>query len=98
MWLPSPAHPAARYSSTAFTRRLTSISSDSPSLEKIEFVCFSTARVDSTRDDAMAALRRGLEAYVRVARSRSDVAAIALVNQSYRELFQRRWSVKTWGY
>ena len=49
-------------------------------------------------DDAMAALRRGLEAYVRVARSRSDVAAIALVNQSFRELFQRRWSVKTWGY
>jgi hypothetical protein len=49
-------------------------------------------------DDAMAALRRGLETYVRVARSRSDVAAIALVNQSFQELFQRRWSVKTWGY
>jgi len=57
-------------------------------------------RADAVKgmDDALAFLRRGLEAYVRVARSRSDLAAIALVNQSYRELFQRRWSVKTWGY
>jgi len=57
-------------------------------------------RADAVKemDYAMAALRQGLEAYVRVARNRSDVAAIALVNQSYRELFQRRWSVKTWGY
>jgi hypothetical protein len=49
-------------------------------------------------DNAMAALRQGLGAYARVARNRSDLAAIALVNLSYRELFQRRWSVKTWGY
>ena len=57
-------------------------------------------RADAVKemDYGMAALRQGIEAYVRVARNRSDVAAIALVNQSYRELFQRRWSVKTWGY
>ena len=42
--------------STSFTRRFTSISSESPSFEKIEFVCFSTARVDSTRVAAIAAL------------------------------------------
>lgn len=49
-------------------------------------------------DYAMGALHEGLEAYARVARNRTDVAAIALVNQSYRELFRRRWSIKTWGY
>ena len=49
-------------------------------------------------DQAMAVLRKGLEAYVPVVRNRTDLAAIALVNQSYRQLFQRRWSVKTWGY
>ena len=49
-------------------------------------------------DEAMAVLRKGLEAYVPIVRNRTDLAAIALVNQSYRQLFQRRWSVKTWGY
>ena len=49
-------------------------------------------------DEALTALRQGLEAYSRVARNQSDRAAIALANDSYRQLFQRRWSVRTWGY
>ena len=36
-----------RYTNTALTRRLTSFSSVSPSFEKMELVCFSTARSDN---------------------------------------------------
>jgi signal transduction histidine kinase len=47
---------AARYSSTARTRLCTSGSAVSSSLAKIELMCFSTARSDSTSALAMAAL------------------------------------------
>ena len=53
---PGSAPASSRYSRTAFTRRLTSRSSLRPSFEKIELVCFSTARSDSTSAAAMAAL------------------------------------------
>ena len=45
-----------RYTSTALTRRLTSFSSDRPSLAKIELVCFSTARSVTNSVAAIAAL------------------------------------------
>src|SRR5438093_11597241 len=51
-----PPWPSARYSRTAFTRRLRSFSSLRPSLAKIELVCFSTARSDTLSEAAMAAL------------------------------------------
>ena len=47
---------SARYSRTAFTRRLRSFSSDRPSFAKIELVCFSTARSDTPSEAAIAAL------------------------------------------
>jgi His Kinase A (phospho-acceptor) domain/Histidine kinase-, DNA gyrase B-, and HSP90-like ATPase len=47
---------SARKINVAFTRRLTSSDSGRLSLEKIEFTCFSTARLVSTSDWAMAPL------------------------------------------
>ena len=47
---------SARRSRTAFTRLLTPSVSARPSLKKIEWMCFSTARVVSTRDLAIAEL------------------------------------------
>ena len=48
--------PLARNSSAAFTRRLTSSGLSSSSLVKIALMCFSTARLVSTSDSAIAAL------------------------------------------
>ena len=53
---PRPPLPCPRNISTALTRRFTSCSSLRPSLAKIEFVCFSTARSDTDTAVAMAAL------------------------------------------
>ena len=47
---------AARNSSAALTRLLTSCASASPSLRKIALMCFSTARLVSTSDSAIAVL------------------------------------------
>ena len=48
--------PLARNSKAAFTRRLTSSGLSSSSLVKIALMCFSTARLVSTSDSAIAAL------------------------------------------
>src|SRR5207248_2408905 len=57
-------------SNTAFTRRWTSVSSDRFSFEKIELMCFSTARSLRIRVDAMAALFFPWAISPRISRSR----------------------------
>ena len=61
---------SARYSSTALTRRCTSGSSVRPSFEKIELMCFSTARSVRTSAAAMAALFLPWAISARISRSR----------------------------
>src|SRR4051812_952131 len=52
----SAVYSSARNISAAFTRLLTSSASASPSFRKIELMCFSTARLVSTSESAIAPL------------------------------------------
>ena len=59
----------------ALTRLLTSSASERPSLKKIEWMCFSTARLLSTRDSAIALLLFPWAIWARTSRSRGVRAA-----------------------